>query len=1607
MKRGSLVMFACALVLVHGRTAQGGPSDRANTAPVTAPVTVPDTMWSPRVVKWPVDPAQIQSTPGWAPAGVADTSGTITVTGSRAAVVWLGPTEIIRVRAVRGDAADLRFRRVTGSAGARLWIDEPGARVDRGIQLIEPPGPGALWTITTPRAISIIVETVRARSPRLAWEQTRAEVVRWIAQAGTVPTIPGDEDQAIRLRLLGAQAFVRALGAVTPPVSRALGVWRLVDAELAIASRRRANDPYIDRALLTPPGAATVDDEGVAFGSPAGPWQLTVEGPGTILVEARAERPPGGWVEATATLDVRLDGALAARRQEPTAPFVTPKGSALPVDPETQRFGRRIRAELELGPGRHTLAASIANARLLRLERRTRRPRLRDPDLGAQIRAARAGIAGDPSPVARAAETLLARLVGQPATGATGISTAAELAVPVATYAVLRTAPALLTDAAAAKQLAIVTRLVGDPRLEQTLAEALVFELMTRLPPAYPADALATIIVRWSQVSPAVLAVLAPHLVAGNPSDAVSAAERAWRQAPNAELPQHAMFATIDVAQLRRLEPRRTGPSAEPVASGWVASIAKGSPVAGAGELIDLDLGARWAVDIPPAPGGGQLAVIKVFATTRPDTPGPIRIWLDERLHTTIGIAAVERIELAAQPGPHTLRVEGPAGSHAFVSVPGAQGARQGMIRGFHVADAGDTTPRYLLPAARSSAPIRIELRTRFTGQVAPRTIEAVLHSDAGSSRRLVLEVTGVERDTWPLTGDAQLSAAASAWVWMPPLTERVWITTSAPDLLVHMATRQGAGETAVTTSSEPPLVDPLAEVAAQSVILVASPDDAAAYLARARALIQLDEIASARRDLAAASATAVGPQLRTLALRVAELDARYDRDYLPAQPPGGPITDGVALGPLLPPDADPARALELARKHRTATKRGPPGAAPADDDVGVRWLGARLAELAGRSEEAAALWRGIGSWQANAAALVAMTSSTFDESDRDATIAFGLADELAAVELPRLRRARILAFRRSRWSPITNTIANAGTERMALATTPLAATPRSTIRRALLAVPWPDGKLVEPGNETTFTVQGPAKVAIEAWCRRLWANPTDGRCQPSVRVDQHAPIVSPVPYGQSKRLVELSIDPGRHQITVALDKADPLMVSAIRLVELGGPAVVARSSQLFLASDTRPAEIVVAGPMTVGIEIRGFGRTEPDARLARRAIVTLQGARPLKTTLAVDRRLVPPAPDDAIVTEPVTHVVAVPAGIHHITVAADRGLLALRFARRIPAGVDSHDPVPPIPYTAAPETGLPWPAELGVPLRIAAEPSSVRFVPSVELVVGKDSFEGLEEGVPVGMRKELSVQLRTRLARTALRGELTGRQVGSLPPTNRLRLTGDRPGLPGGLDAHLELGGGAQQTSRDIAWRLDARMWLQRPWRLSRLAVIAPELGLAASALGPAHPARDTDPWVAGIYRRDHPLQWLARTGLRMRPFADQLATARLEARSNADIIGFDMVGATLAWEGLIEVSPTRGPIARLAYQPSYRFADAGRPEGYLRNDLSAQLGWGFRLPRGRLALAVWGELYLPTAVAGWGRSFGLSVRWSDVRRGEAVHHSFEDAFGDFADQVSWQNGR
>ena len=687
----------------------------------------------------------------------------------------------------------------------------------------------------------------------------------------------------------------------------------------------------------------------------------------------------------------------------------------------------------------------------------------------------------------------------------------------------------------------------------------------------------------------------------------------------------------------------------------------------------------------------------------------------------------------------------------------------------------------------RTGGAVRVELHTQFSGKITPQTFEAMLHNDVGAPRRLVFDVRDVDPETWSFGGDARLSAGGAAWVWMPPLTGRIWITTDSPDLLVHLGIRRGRSAAVTAVGNDPPLQDPLAEVAVRSSFLAASPNNASAHLARARALMELGEIAAARRDLAAAAATAVGSELGVLAARIAELETQGDRSYLELQPPRSQVVDGAALTPLLPHDLALAEVVELAQRARSGATIEVPEASRVES-LSLRWARARLAELGGRHREAAARWASLGSWQADRSALVQLTSAPFADPDLDAATAYGLADRLASLEVPRLRYARAIAARASRWSTITNTSSNAGYERLALPASPLDPTPHSAIRRALLAAPWPDAKLLAPGREVTFDVHGPAEVRLEGWCRRLWSNPRDASCRPKVRIDQHEPTTVEVSYGQATTLLDTTLAPGRHQLTVSLGEDDPEVLSAIRIVEANPQLKTPRTSKVFLAAAARPAEIVISGPATVGVEIRGFGRSALEAGVAGQSNVRVQGLHGETTTaVMLDPALVPIA--QAFVTEPVRQVVVVPPGPHRISIQPDRGVVAVRFARRIAAGggssVDARAGRTTLSLPGLLGTGLPWQPILGAPLREAAERTS-GLVPSVELFIGQDTVDALDgEGAIRGVRVELAAQLRVRTRRTTWLGELPGAPVRNPSPDRTVPV--DRPARSAATRARRE----------------------------------------------------------------------------------------------------------------------------------------------------------------------------------------------------------------------------
>lgn len=212
MSGGNGILIACACVALGACVAAAHP----------APGVPADRVWRRQQVRWPVLLDQVEPTAPWVPASARDTDGPIEVDGERAAALWLGPAQVVRVRAIDGDQGALSLHRVVGGDGARGVIGEPGVAVSGGIALIEPAGPGAVWVIRAAVATTIVVERSAPRGSRLAWEQIRRDVLGWIDRGGAPPVVPGDDDGAAALRLRAGAAVVAALGEVAAPVAAGL-----------------------------------------------------------------------------------------------------------------------------------------------------------------------------------------------------------------------------------------------------------------------------------------------------------------------------------------------------------------------------------------------------------------------------------------------------------------------------------------------------------------------------------------------------------------------------------------------------------------------------------------------------------------------------------------------------------------------------------------------------------------------------------------------------------------------------------------------------------------------------------------------------------------------------------------------------------------------------------------------------------------------------------------------------------------------------------------------------------------------------------------------------------------------------------------------------------------------------------------------------------------------------------------------------------------------------------------------------------------------------------------------------------------------------------------
>ncbi len=1580
-------------------------------------------MWRALEARWPVALDDVEPGPATVPPAARATDGPLEVTVDVGATFWLPPAASARVRVTAGDRADVRLHRVVGTTDARLVVEEEAIVTDEpaAVMAIEPPGPGARWMVTATRPTAVVIERAVARAPRLAWEELRRELHAWIERGGELPATPARDGGRLAVRLAAQEAVARALEDRRATVRPALVAWRKAELDRWLTTVRPAADPYLTRRRLLPQGA-TIDvpgdgryGVGVGAGAGAGAGRLAVEavGPGALVIDARLVEP-----QASIEVAVRRGGVLVARARDPAT-------AGAPVAPA---IGRRLRVVVPLTIGRHAYAIETTPGAAVRAEVRIRRPRLRDllarrTDETAAAREGLRALVTGPAPVAEAviADALLASTRGESSHGAAPLD---AVTADVATYAELITGPPVIDLASAPARVDAVAALMRDPATPAALRTGLALELAERLPDGVDANALARALVEVTpSPPPALLAALAPHLTSAGRDEQIIAAELAWRGAPASPEMRAALLAAHRAGTWRRVTP--LAPAGAPPATRWLEPTTDPEENADAA-LVQLVVGqAHEVTAVPARDDPTRLSVLRIYVATPPDHPGPIAIRVDQRVHHVLALTPLETLDVAVAPGVHLVAVE-PVGErtplHAFVRVAGhARGTPMQVRTLWPIATAGTPPVSFPLPAPRAG-PVRIQIRTV---SVAPARNDVRgrrvlwLHTDAGTPpRRLVFDARSSDEQSWPLAGaDARRSVSAAVTTWLPSSATRVWLVADRDDVVADIAIRHPRARGDAARDGAPPgdtldaldaldardathgsSAPELERIRSLSAALAADPGSARLHLARARSLAELGETALARRDLEAARAAAGGDPHLVSRIRAVEdrLSAQADPLYLTAQPKDSPIVDGVLLGPSLSavgsaealaslaPIARAIRADGASAVWSTTRDRPLVTIAPA-----ALALHGRVASMAGDHEASARALVQLGDvWQAKVEALAAIARdlepSGAARRDALAPLGFGLATELAVLELSAVRRDRATVTRASRWQPIRATEASAGRESLDLEPGALDEPPGMRVKDALVAAPWPDDThhRLAPGQAAILELTGPRSVGTEVWCRRLWPAAGEDTCRLAIRVDHEPAREHVVRLGQRDAATEIVIGPGRHQVELQLRADDPTVVLAARFLERGNAIPPVQPTRAFLARHDGAVEIVTAGTGALAIELRGYepphGEVDVEIEAAgRRRTLTLPiDPRPAPRVRGAAGRAV------ALTAATTATVTLTDPGVHRVTIRPRAGIVAVRMSVRVAATrldppVDTPAPSPR-PDDAAPGSPLAWP-HAGARLALAAvdATSPAWLTPSLEVVVGKDDLAELDEDLAdLDTRVELAARARRRLGPAWLRADLRGRRVGDLAPTLVARAGAEVRHGPSTIDVDGRLA--AQTDDGPHRWLASVRG--ERAIGLGADLRLVPSITGITSRSSSVTVGSGADPLVAGAYRRDHPHQLGVGVGLRWRPLADQLGLVRIEARSNSGGASpsswIDHVRGELRWRGLIELAPLRGPIAVLSYRPSLRLADEDRARRAWRHDLGADLTWSISTGRSRWTVGLAGDLFLPEG-AGVASSARLVVRW------------------------------
>ncbi len=686
--------------------------------------------------------------------------------------------------------------------------------------------------------------------------------------------------------------------------------------------------------------------------------------------------------------------------------------------------------------------------------------------------------------------------------------------------------------------------------------------------------------------------------------------------------------------------------------------------------------------------------------------------------------------------------------------------------------------------------------------------------------------------------------------------------------------------------------------------------------------------------------------------------------------------------------DVSKDRSGKADPKARSKPRRDALTMAPDAKDSGERAIGPLLVaavlratwlDAEGHPEAAARVWTRLaaraGLWQAGLQGVHSFLAVLDAEAPagmptpmpeaEGAGLAYGLALSLReVVRTPAVHRLATVAATRSRWSRVSGSERDMGTEGLKVPRTPTMPTPNAAVRQALMAPPWDpaEATLVRAGYATVLEQRrakaGP--LSIDLWCQSLRPDLGDGS-PPNVRVVVNsAPLIDgPVAMNKLEGATIEAMPAGRQRVEVALGEQSRGQVCSVRLRDEDGALGSVRPTRWRIARPGAPVEVVVLGPTSLAIEARGMTVGRGGAAPVKMQIAVAQGQGPFAAQRTVtlasepDPRATPEASRTISPGLLRSDVIALPeVGPQRVLLRPEGGPVLLRLQQRLDG-----DPVAvPRPRARVLDLGnlvddiAPIPEGRTELPAVATLPAAQRFGTTyAELRGGLDDLEDSDD-----LRPRTQMSLRAGWAR-----ELLARRVWlQAGPELRAR-ENTAMGFGGsaalqvvfpkaGIRSRLGFGAMTQRFADGQAWSADANLRIDRPtWIAPRWQLLpGVDLRYRHQSLADAEvvaPMQPLHPRIYNIYASQHPLALRPSLELRWQPLQDARLFVGADVVPNSDLRSLDQVNLRGGLIGVMSLLRRVVPEFALAYEGSVRLADADRKETYLQNRMLAGLGLGF----------------------------------------------------------------